>query len=291
MVLLPKTPPLPRDVDFALCRRIERVIQPILKTYFRYRVEGFDRLPKGRLLLVSVHSGGIWPVDSLILGAEFLRHTEFQRPIHYLAHDILWRLPPAFVDVIERIGVVQANPNGAAMLLEADRALAVYPGGTREVYRPFAERNKINWNGHMGYVRLAVRTRTPIVPVPSIGAHETLIVLTSGERMNRLVGLSRILRKVPVLPIALTFPWGVALPVPPHIPLPAQITLRAMEPLELHNLPDGRALFRRNPRGDPELMRRLHHLVQEKMQEGMDDLARDRVPFLGKRRSPASSAA
>ncbi|MFH2008313.1 MAG: lysophospholipid acyltransferase family protein [bacterium] len=283
MVLLPKLSPRPRDVDFELIRKVGRFWHGPMKAYFRYQVDGFENVPDGRALLVSVHNGGILPVDSFILGSAFYRHFEYKRPLHYLGHDILWKLPSKGVDLLERLGAVHGNHAHATAVLEDERALCVYPGGAWEVYRPFRHRNKIDWNGHVGYIRLAVKNRAPVVPVPSVGAHETFVVLTRGEFVMKLLPLDGILRGVHGIPFALGFPWGLSIgPFPLHIPLPAQISIRAMEPMELHNLPAGRALFRGNPKGDPDKLRELHRMVQQKVQQGMDELNVGRVPFLGR---------
>ena len=283
MVLLPREIPRPRDVDFDLVKKIGESVRRPLDAYFRPRVEGLDNIPEGRALMVSVHNGGVLPVDSFVLGTKLYRHFHYKRPFHFLAHDILWNLPRRVSDVLERIGAVQGNPVNAAAVLEADRAMVVYPGGAYEVYRPFSQRHHIDWNGHMGYIRLAVRTRSPVVPVPSVGGHETLFVISRGEWIVKLLGIEGFIRSVHGVPLAIGFPWGLQLPFPPHIPLPAQLHMKAMEPMELHNLPAGRALFRSSSKGDPELLARLHQMVQQKVQQGMDELADGRLPLLGKR--------
>lgn len=278
----------PPDVDYALIRKVVKVLNPILRTYFRARVEGLHRLPQGRALLVGVHSGGVLPVDALALGAAYYKHFDYDRSLQFLAHQILWRVAPEVSRVLEGIGGVLASPANGQALLEAERSVMVYPGGTFEVFRPFWERNQINWNGHMGYVRLAVRTRTPVVPVPSVGAHEQFIGLTRGVALNRLVGLGKVLGRVEVLPITWTFPFGPTVAfLPPYIPLPAQVTVECLEPMELHSTRAGRQAFRRCPQGDPEHLGTLHRMVQERMQGGLRELSAGRIPVLGRlRRRP-----
>ncbi|MDY0003978.1 MAG: lysophospholipid acyltransferase family protein [Polyangia bacterium] len=275
--------PKPPEVDYDLARKVARVVGPLLKAYFRTRVEGLENIPAGRSLLVGVHSGGIVPVDALALGAAFYEHFEYQRSLQFLAHQLLWRISPEVTRIMEGIGGVEASPESGQALLEAERTVMVYPGGTYEVFRPFWERNRIDWNGHMGYVRLAVRTRTPIVPVPSVGAHEQFIGLTRGLALNRLVGLGKLLGRVEILPLLWTFPFGPTVAfLPPYLPLPAQVTVRCEEPMELHSTAAGRQVFRRNPKGDPEHLMTLHRMVQARMQAGLDGLARGRIPFLGR---------
>jgi len=233
--------------------------------------------------MVGVHSGGILPVDALALGRAYYEHFEYQRPLQFLAHQILWRINPRVSRVLEGIGAVLASPKNGQALLEAERTVMVYPGGTFEVFRPFWERNRINWNGHMGYVRLAVRTRTPVVPVPSVGAHEQFIGLTRGVRLNRLIGLHKLLGRVEILPLLWTFPFGPTLAfIPPYIPLPAQVTVECLQPMELHQTAAGRQAFRRMAKGDPEHLLTLHRMVQQHMQRGLESLSRGRIPVLGR---------
>jgi hypothetical protein len=43
----------------------------------------------------------------------------------------------------------------------------------------------LDFGDRRGFVRLALRTQVPVVPAVSVGAHETLVVLTRGERLFR----------------------------------------------------------------------------------------------------------
>ena len=45
--------------------------------------------------------------------------------------------------------------------------LLVYPGGDREVFRTWRDRNRIDFGGRLGFVRLALRTGVPVVPAGS----------------------------------------------------------------------------------------------------------------------------
>lgn len=293
MVLLPQTPARPQvapgapvdvpGVDYQVIRKVVRALRPALGVYFRPRVEGLERIPAGRALLVGVHSGGMMPADALALGAAFYRHFSFERSLQFLAHRILWSVTPGFSRFMEAIGAVKASPAAGASLLEQDRAVMVYPGGTYEVFRPWWERHQVDWNGHMGYVRLAVRTRTPIVLVPSVGAHEQFVGLTRGLALNQLVGLHKVLGRVKIMPIIWSFPFGLSIAgiAPGYVPLPAQVSVRVLEPLALHETAAGRALFRRDPRGDPAHLRRLHRTVQQHMRAALQDMSRGRIPLIG----------
>jgi len=287
MVLLPQQAPatLPEvpDVDFQVVRKVARVLGPAMRLYYRPHVEGLERVPSGRALLVGVHSGGMLPVDALALGAAFYRHFSFQRSLQFLAHRVIWSVTPGFARFMESIGAVKASPAAGAALLEQDRAVMVYPGGAYEVFRPWWERHEVDWNGHMGYVRLAVRTRTPIVPVPSVGAHEQFVGLSRGLWLNRLVHLQKVVKRVEIMPIIWSFPFGLSIAgiAPGYVPLPAQVSVRVLSPIALHETSAGRALFRRDPRGDPDHLRHLHRMVQQHMRSALHEMARGRIPVIG----------
>ena len=83
-----------------------------------------------------------------------------------------------------------ASPENAQQALDAGAALLVYPGGDYEVHRPIWERNKVDFDGRKGFIRLALEADVPIVPVVSIGGQETALFLSRGERLARAAARS-----------------------------------------------------------------------------------------------------
>jgi 1-acyl-sn-glycerol-3-phosphate acyltransferase len=106
--------------------------------------------------------------------------------------------------------------------------LLVYPGGDYEACRPWSERDRIDFAGRKGFVKLALRSQVPVVPVVAHGAQHTVVVLSRGERLARTFGLNRLRAKV--LPIVLGPPFGVTAVPPP--PMPAAITVEFLPPLD-----------------------------------------------------------
>ena len=85
---------------------------------------------------------------------------------------------------------------------------------------PFDRRYRIGRFGHPAFIRVAIETGTPIVPVAEIGAEESQPVLT------RIAGPKRL--GLPALPITPTFPLlGLA----GLLPLPTKWTIHVGEPL------------------------------------------------------------
>ena len=74
-------------------------------------------------------------------------------------------LTPLIGGLSERVGHVRDEP-----LVQRDPELIlVYLGGDREACRLWTERNTVDPGGHRGFVRLALRTGVPVVPVVTHG--------------------------------------------------------------------------------------------------------------------------
>src|SRR5271166_5098190 len=168
-----------------------RSARPLLQrfaSYFRSEVRGFDRLPQqGPFLVVGNHSGGQIPPDLPVLLTAWWRERGEDEPVFALFHSFFLGLP-GVGRVMARAGGVEATPAAAESILRGGGILIDYPGGDYEVFRPWWERNRIEFGGRLGFVRLALRTQVPLVPAVSVGAHETLIVLARGERVAKLLG-------------------------------------------------------------------------------------------------------
>ena len=145
----------------------------------------------------------------------------------------------------------------------------VFPGGDFDSYRPTFTENVVDFNGRKGYVRTAIESGVPIVPMVSIGAQETQLFLARGDSIARRLGLHRL--RAEILPISVGFPFGLSVFFPPNLPLPSKIVTRVLDPIDIV------AEFGENP--DIEMVD-LH--VRAVMQKALDELARERrFPVLG----------
>lgn len=255
------------------------VARALARHYFGLRLRGVENVPaQGAALLVGNHNGGSLPFDSLFTALAIYDHQGPGRILHGLAHDAVF-IDPRVRGYAQRLGAVRAGPGVAERALARQRLLLVYPGSDWDACRPFAERDRIELHGRRGFLRLALRTGVPIVPVVSVGTHEQLVILTRGDTLARVSGMHRLLR-TDTLPIALSIPWGVSLAYLPYLPLPAQTTLAFGAPLRF---PD----VRPDQADDEATLARCYAVVENQMQAMLDELSRDRIPFIGERRSPA----
>ncbi len=69
--------------------------------------------------------------------------------------------------------------------------LMVTPGAALEGSRTFLHRYTVNWGEHLGYLRLALKYRIPIVPVGASGTDDTYIGLVDGITVGKFLGMPR----------------------------------------------------------------------------------------------------
>jgi 1-acyl-sn-glycerol-3-phosphate acyltransferase len=119
---------------------------------------------------------------------------------------------------------VLGAPENAQRLLEADEALLVFPEGVKGISKNFDARYKLAPFGP-GFMRLALQTRSPIVPVAVIGSEEQY------PSIAQLKGLANALG-APALPVLPQLFFGMALP------LPVKYRLYFGEPLHFSGDPD-----------------------------------------------------
>lgn len=239
------------------------VLTWLVHRYFHADVQGFEHVPDGPVVFVGNHSGGAGSPDSAVFILAFLERFGVDRPLYWLAHELLMSVP-VLGGLLERFGVVTAGPATAETVLRRGGSLVVYPGGERELHRPFWQRNRVEFFGRTGFLRLAHDCDVPIVPVVGYGAHHTYLPLTDGYGLARGLRLDRI-ANLKTLPVALSVPWGVEVGgLLPHLPLPARIRLRLLEPIDV------RARF------DGHLHRAYAH-VTGLMQRTLDELAHRRA--------------
>jgi 1-acyl-sn-glycerol-3-phosphate acyltransferase len=254
--------------DPAFTARATNLAAPIINGWFRVEMRGLTAIPPDSgVLLVSNHSGGALTPDPLVFGPAFYNTFGYRRPLYILAHYGVFFTP--LRAYLGRLGAVHANPENAVKALRSGAAVLVYPGGDYDAYRPTRSQNVIDFNGSTGYVRIAVETGVPIVPVVSIGAQETQLFLSRGDRLAKRLGLHRI--RLDILPITVGLPFGVTMFFPANFPLPTKIVNQALDPIDVF------ALFGKNPD-----VAEVDSYVRSIMQDALDRLARERrFPVLG----------
>ncbi|MGK3993378.1 lysophospholipid acyltransferase family protein [Sorangium sp. So ce1024] len=237
----------------------------LYRHYFRIDLEGIEHVPsEGRCLVVSNHSGGPIPYDGLMLRAAVRREHPAQRELRWLADDFVYYLPFAGT-LMNRLGAVRACQENAERLLAGERLIAVFPEGAKGSGKLFKDRYRLQRFGRGGFIRLCLRTRTPLVPCAIVGAEETNPLLYRVEHVTRALG-------IPYLPITPTFPLLGPLGL---VPAPTKWKIRLAEPVRFD-------AYGPEAADDEILVRRLAERVRATIQGLIDDtLATRRSVWFG----------
>ena len=254
-----------------LMRAQKPVWDALNKFYFRLETSGWDRLPQETSLLIGNHSGGSLTMDAWTLVFAWWERFGTERVLHPTAHDVLMAAP-GLGDYFRQAGVIPASRQGVTAALGAGCDVIIWPGGDVDAMRNWRKRDQAVLGGRKGFVRQAIRSGVPIVPVASVGGHDTVFVLSEGQwianGLDRISGLKRKLRGTR-LPIVLGMPFGLTIEtVPTHLPLPAKIRTELLEPIHVDKDPE-----RVN---DREYVNSIYVEVTSAIQGAMDRLAKQR---------------
>jgi 1-acyl-sn-glycerol-3-phosphate acyltransferase len=202
----------PREVQYFT------LLASLLYRYFRPVVTGTENVPSGRVLIVPNHSGQV-PFDGLVVGMALLLEAKPPRNCRAMVERWFPKLP--YINVqFARAGAVLGDPVNCRNLLEQENAILVFPEGARGSGKTWWNRYKLQRFGR-GFMRLALQTSTPIVPVSVVGAEESIISLYDLKPLARLFGM-------PYFPIPPLLPLLGPLAI---LPFPTRFYLDFGEPM------------------------------------------------------------
>ena len=153
-----------------------RKLVPKMETFMSYfgaEVRGMDRVPQSPVLLIGNQSGGVITPDTSAVYAAWYRTRGFEDPLMGLAFDGIYAVP-GWRELMRKIGQMPASMDNAQAALGDGCSVLLYPGGSYEVFRPWKDRNRIVFKGRKGFIRLALKTGVPVVPVVSTAVTSTL---------------------------------------------------------------------------------------------------------------------
>ena len=238
--------------------------------YFSTRIYDVKHLPADSpALIVGNHSAGLMPLDALFAMNEIRDTYGEDKRVYSLVHDFAY-MAPRVARVARRVGVLRAKKENALAALSSGGHVLVYPGGDQDAFRTFAERKKIVLAGRKGFIRTALEAGVPIVPLVSVGLHESFFVVSKGENIAQKLGLKKLLR-TDVMPLSFSFPWGLVPAFFPFLPLPTAIEMAFCPPITISGSPD-----------DESLVDSIYTQVETVMQKKMDSLYENRTPLFGR---------
>jgi 1-acyl-sn-glycerol-3-phosphate acyltransferase len=262
---------------WSLEERDPKTIEELMQTwawfydhYFHVKTDGWENIPEGQVLLVGSHNGGLAAPDMIMMMYDWFRRFGRERLVYGLMHPSAWIIYQPIASLIAKSGAIRANPHMAIAALEKGASVLVYPGGAQDVFRPYWQRDQIEFAGRRGFIKLALRQQVPIVPLISKGAHDTIIVLAELYQQVKQLhewGLFPWLFDLDpqVFPIYLGIPWLLAIGPLPNFPLPSKIHTRVCRPIIFER-------YGQQAAGDRHYVNQCYHRVVNEMQKELDIL-------------------
>ncbi|MDR3606784.1 MAG: lysophospholipid acyltransferase family protein [Oligoflexia bacterium] len=276
-------------VDPHFAGRIVPFLEGLYKYYFRCEIEGWENVPDERAMFVGNHNG-LLTFEVLMMFYAWWDRFHGSRRALGLAHAIALE-NPFFRWIIPKLGAIPASPELALEALKRDYSLLVYPGGEKEAFRPYKERKKVDFFQRKGFIRIALKAKVPIVPIASIGAHETYVIFDRGEQLAEKLGLkgSMRLHGVPITARGVFFAWCVAtgmltffpLLLAPaaffwtFVPMPAKMKFVILPPVDVCSMVDPKLSEEEN------LQKIYDHVIGTIQSTVTSEYAKRKFPILG----------
>lgn len=228
------------DADQLIYRVLPKLLMEIMRKYFRLEVEGIEYIPKRGAAIVIPNHSGFSGFDALILADTIHRGT--RRIPRVLTHHF-WFLTKTTAIPAQKMGFTEATFENGVAALEKNNLVVLFPEGENGNFKPTTEMYQLQ-EFKRGFVRMAVKTQSPIIPCLIMGAEETHINLSKLKFSKYLKGL--------VIPLPLNL-----------VPLPAKWKIKFLPPIYLPYEP--------KQIEDSDLMHEIADEIQEQMQENLSE--------------------
>lgn len=232
------------DQETVVYKILPHLLMEIVTRYFRVDVEGIEKIPPtGRALMIANHSG-CYGFDALVLAHEM---TKYKRLPRILTH-YLWFQTKITSNPMEKLGFIEANTDNGLKYLERNQLVVLFPEGEHGNFKPTSKAYRLQ-EFKRGFIRMALKTQSPIIPVLVIGAEESHINLRKLKFTKYFKGL--------ILPLPLNV-----------IPLPIKWKILVFDPIYLPHGPE--------EAGNTELVHEIANDIRERMQEKLTEYVQSR---------------
>ncbi len=254
----------PFGMDRHLVEKIKPLFDFLYYKYWRIHTTGINNIPReGKALIVGNHSGTL-PYDGAMIKSAIINEHTHRKDARFLVEDFVYHMP-MMGTFMYRIGGVRACQENAERLLNAGHLVIVFPEGVKGIGKHFSERYKLQRFGRGGFVKLCMKTQSPLIPVAVVGAEEIHPILFKSNVLAKTIG-------VPYIPITPTFPLLGLLGC---VPFPTKWSIHFGEPITYSQ-------YREDTLEDELLIHKLSEKVRTKIQNMiMEALKKRRSVWMG----------
>ncbi len=232
---------------------VEEFTRILYKRWFGVQIAGLENIPsKGSAVLFGNHSGGI-PLDGFLLYDGIINCHSEPRRLRFLVAKMLLKAP-LLGKTLRGFGCIPPDYETATELLRKEDLVLFYPEAEKGTGKLYRDRYKLE-EFHAGFVRAAIETGSPLIPVATIGGDEIYPLFVNLKPVAKLLDW-------PYYPLTPFFPW---LPFPLNaIPLPVKIMVAVWRPFKLRYPPEAA--------NDADLVAEITNDIQKDIQAKVTDL-------------------
>lgn len=213
------------DKDFHT--KVIPFLKLLTEKYFNTKVDGLINIPANEKGIIVSNHGGLLPFDALILQTLIYINSRSKRVAKPLLEDFYFAMP--FVGkYLIKLGALRACQENAERLLDENNLIIVFPEGIKGVGKSFFIRNKLQRFGRGGVIKLALKTKSKIIPVAISGIESVYPIIFK-------LNISLKPFQFPFLPVTPTFPFLGPLGL---FPLPARLRVKFGKPLIFKKMED-----------------------------------------------------
>ncbi|KAB0791702.1 hypothetical protein PPYR_12883 [Photinus pyralis] len=193
-----------------------------------YEVQGLENIPdSGPALLIFYH--GALPIDIYYLLVTVFFHKD--RILHVVADYFLFKVP-GLKTLLDCMGVIAGSQETCTKTLKDGNLLAIFPGGVYE--SQFSHEYNLLWKNRVGFAKVAINAKVPIIPVFTENVREAYRTLRTGRSFFEKIYNAT---KFPFTPIYGGFPVklithiGKPIPYDPELS-PEQLKMKVANAIE-----------------------------------------------------------
>lgn len=191
--------------------RVARGMAGAIAAWHRVQLLGVEHLPPGPALLVGNH--GLFGLETPAF-FHALHRASGRIPVGLADRRVFGAAPVR--RLLERLGGVPGTRENALGMLAQGRLVVCYPGGSREVFKGPEAHYRLAWERAVGFARVAITARVPVIPFAGLGVDDTFINFGHLPLSRRVLGRYAV-------------PFGVGLGA---VPLPVRLRFRLAAPLK-----------------------------------------------------------
>lgn len=192
----------PWGFNLELCEKAMRALVPLYRSYFKVRVFGQENVKDTPYLVVGNHTGQI-PLDGMLVTLAFAMDISPPRVLRAMVERFLAQMP-FLGDLTAQTGSILGDRANCEYLLDHGESILIFPEGVRGISKNTPDYYNLK-SFSLGFYRIALQKRTPILPICIIGAEEMFPLVFHAKKIASMLN-------IPSLPISANF-----LPLPSPI--------------------------------------------------------------------------